>query len=205
MDQSQIYSYARGAGLSDAHAKVAAAIAMAESGGNPSAVVHDSDDDSYGLWQINMKAHSTTSLGISSANALLDPATNARAMSQISHQGNSFGPWTTYTSGKYKQWMGKSVSLVDVGRGIAAGASDAFSDTTGQLISLPGDVVDAFAKLSDGLSRTTRWVSTQKNWLRIAYVVGGGLLLYAAVETMVLPYSTKAVNAVMSGAKKVGI
>lgn len=67
----------------------AAEIAMAESGGNPSAYSPTND---VGLWQINSSHGSLASF---------DPASNARAAIRISSNGSDWSPWTTYTSGVY--------------------------------------------------------------------------------------------------------
>jgi len=69
---------------------IAAQIATAESGGNPSAISPTSD---YGLWQIN------------SSNApggeMLNPIANVREAIALSGNGSNWSPWTTYTSGIY--------------------------------------------------------------------------------------------------------
>lgn len=64
-----------------------AAVALAESGGNPTAHNAKPPDDSYGLWQINMLGklgpERRRKLGIQSNTELFNPATNARAMRMI--------------------------------------------------------------------------------------------------------------------------
>jgi hypothetical protein len=87
---------------------IAVAIAMAESSGNTKAHNVGPTDDSYGLWQINMKG----SLGparrkqfaISADTALLDPSVNAKAAHQI-FLVQGWGAWSTYTNGAYKKFM----------------------------------------------------------------------------------------------------
>jgi LysM repeat protein len=79
-----------GAGGSPGEASTAAAIAMAESGGNPNAV---SLTDDYGLWQINAS---------NGALATLSPSGSARSAVVLSHDGTDWSPWTTYTSGAYE-------------------------------------------------------------------------------------------------------
>jgi hypothetical protein len=64
-------------------AAIAAAVAMAESGGNPNAISPSND---YGLWQIN---------SIHGAQATLDVMANARAAVSISNNGQNWGPWCT--------------------------------------------------------------------------------------------------------------
>jgi Lysozyme like domain len=70
-------------------AYIAAEIAMAESGGNPSAI---SPTDDFGLWQIN---------GSWGRLATLDPRANARSAIYISADGTNWSPWTTYQTGAY--------------------------------------------------------------------------------------------------------
>lgn len=78
------------AGGNPSHAFMAAEIATAESGGNPSAYSPTND---VGLWQINQTAWGNM--------ASYDPYNNARSAIAISRNGTNWGPWTTYTSGAY--------------------------------------------------------------------------------------------------------
>lgn len=64
-------------------APTAAAVALAESGGNPNAVSASND---YGLWQINI---------VHGSQATLDVMSNARAAVAISNNGTNWGPWCT--------------------------------------------------------------------------------------------------------------
>ena len=77
------------AGGSPAHARMAAEIARAESGGNPNAI---SPTDDFGLWQIN---------GSNGSLATLNPYQNARSAIILSHNGANWNPWTTYRIGAY--------------------------------------------------------------------------------------------------------
>jgi hypothetical protein len=99
---------AKGAGFSDDNAVIAAAIAMAESGGNSNAHNPKPPDNSYGLWQINMIGDlgpaRRQQYGLSSNEQLFDPVTNAKIAFRISG-GSNFSPWTTYTGGKYKSHL----------------------------------------------------------------------------------------------------
>jgi hypothetical protein len=79
--------------------ELAAAVAMAESGGNPFAV--GDGGTSFGLWQIHAPVHpefDTTQLMVASY--------NAHAALLISKSGTDWTPWSTYNSGAYKQYMG---------------------------------------------------------------------------------------------------
>ncbi len=97
---AQLQSLAQQTGLSGNAASVAAAIAMAESGGNTNAHALTIYEDSWGLWQINLRAHP----GYSAA-SMQDPVQNARAMYAISSGGTNWQPWSTYTNGAYRQYL----------------------------------------------------------------------------------------------------
>lgn len=88
--------------------RTAIAVAMAESGGNPRAANRTAPDDSHGLWQVNyfgnLAKERTKKFG--NQQAQYDPATNARAAYAISGGGKNWRPWTTFTSGKHKQYLG---------------------------------------------------------------------------------------------------
>lgn len=96
------------AGGSPQQAPLAAAVAMAESGGNSTAFNQDSNGSiDRGLWQIN-SSHGAAST--------YDVMGNARAAVQISCNGNctnscslsgftGWGNWTTFCSGAYRQFM----------------------------------------------------------------------------------------------------
>lgn len=100
---------ARKAGFSGEGLVTAVAIAMAESRGNPSARNDNADtgDDSWGLWQINyfgnLAEGRTKKFG--PKESMTDPVANAKAAYEISGGGRNFKAWTTYTSGKYKQYL----------------------------------------------------------------------------------------------------
>ena len=87
------------AGGSPKLANIMAAIAMAESSGNPQAVDHDSNGSTdYGLWQIN-------SVHDYDPNKLLNsPLYNAQAAVAV-YNSQGLGAWTTYTNGAYKQFL----------------------------------------------------------------------------------------------------
>jgi hypothetical protein len=67
---------------------MAAAIALAESGGDPNSVGHNPGSDDLGLWQINTKFNGATQ-------ADFDPLTNARHAVRISNGGADWHSWCT--------------------------------------------------------------------------------------------------------------
>ena len=85
----EVYRAALLAGFTPQQATTWTAIALAESGGDPAA--HNPvGEDSRGLWQINLDAHSARWGGAD----LNDPEVNARAAYEISRGGTDMRPWT---------------------------------------------------------------------------------------------------------------
>jgi hypothetical protein len=110
---SDLQTLASNAGFSGDDANTAAAIALAESGGNPSAIgdVDITPGGSIGLWQINLKAHPEYN-----ATQLKDPATNAAAAFSIYQAaGNAFTPWSTFNSGAYEAHLPAPTATPDDG------------------------------------------------------------------------------------------
>lgn len=88
MNLSQLQQLAASVGFPDP--ALAAAIAMAESGGDPNAY---NTEGSYGLWQVNINFHQQFQ---SDPSVLFDPTTNAQAAFQISSGGTNWNPWSTF-------------------------------------------------------------------------------------------------------------
>jgi len=87
----------RGGGPASA-ANMAAAIALAESGGRSTASHRNSDGSiDRGLWQIN-STHGAMST--------FNPLGNARAAVSISGGGRNWNPWTVFRTGAYKKFLG---------------------------------------------------------------------------------------------------
>jgi hypothetical protein len=111
----EIYADARKAGFSRDHdeALIATAIALAESGGDPSA--HNDNpktgDDSFGLWQINrfkeLGPARRRQFNIASNDQLFDPSTNARAARTVFTDANAmFTPWSTFNRNDHEVHLG---------------------------------------------------------------------------------------------------
>jgi hypothetical protein len=121
---AQLQALAASNGFPDAN--LAAAIAMAESGGDPNAY---NTEGSYGLWQIDIKYHPEYA---SDPSVLFDPTTNARAAYKISSGGKDWSPWSTYrcpctgcgTSGPacYLQWYAGPPAVPALSKRKIAGA-----------------------------------------------------------------------------------
>lgn len=182
--QAELYTLALSQGLTPDRAKVAAAIAMAESGGNANAhnTNADTGDDSYGYWQINMLGdlgpERRKAFGISSNEQLFDPATNARAMKVVSGGGTNFYPWSTYAKGKHLPYLNNPVT--------DQGSNDpSWLEKLGKAVALPItgpiDAAQNLGSIVETVNKTARWVSNSENWLRVGYVAGGGVLVVAGL------------------------
>lgn len=88
--------------------RVAAAVAMAESGGDPSANGDAQFGGSHGLWQINLPAHPEFA-----SVDLFDPDNNAKAALAISNRGKNWEPWTTYRNGAFRKYLQNDDSALD--------------------------------------------------------------------------------------------
>lgn len=175
-------------GGAPAAAPVAAAIAMAESGGCVDATHHNSDGSTdTGLWQIN-------SVNASSG-AMLDPTANVKEAIALSNNGSSWHPWTTFTSGAYQRFLSGTPAA-------PSGITPSTTSLTGFQIPGPWNSFDPFTPGSNPLSSfsdvaksitafvkviqkpfeyataASVWLSNPHNWTRIAFV-GVGVLVIA--------------------------
>jgi hypothetical protein len=200
---------------------------MAESGGDERQITTDEDDYSYGLWQINMKGSMGPTrralYGLSSNDELLDPATNARVMSDISKQGANFNAWGAFTNGSYRKFLVNTVAVVDVPHIPLPGVSGLIANGLGFLagtapsVNTSLDVISTLSTIGNGVRKTGAWVSNPRNWVRVAYVGGGIILIYASIQSFVIPMVAKTagkvagvvgpggkVSKVAGAAKKIG-
>ncbi|WP_457030060.1 transglycosylase SLT domain-containing protein [Kitasatospora sp. P5_F3] len=110
MNINELRSLAEQAGFSGQDVGIAAAVAMAESSGNPDALgdttlVDDKWGPSVGLWQIRA-LRKPQSYGFPDTlrveSALHDPSKNAAATYAIFKSGNGWKQWSTFTNGAYQ-------------------------------------------------------------------------------------------------------
>ena len=161
------------AGGSKAVASVAAAIALAESGGNPAARNPEGPEHAEGLWQIK---------GQLVPGNILNPQVNAANAVAKYRAAKGFTPWTTYTGGAYKQYLGfdpaqkiaeGSAEGPKGGKELAEGAEAA----TGVPLKKAGEAIDSVG----GFLTTLNEPST---WLRLAEGVGGIVLFMVGLKTL---------------------
>lgn len=111
LSYGQLMGYAIAAGFPVAVAPVMAAIAEAESSGNPDAThVNTNGSTDSGLWQIN-----TVNSGvIAQYGNVFDPLSNAR-MAHAIYSGQGLSAWSTYNSGAYRSHLVGGATAVPVG------------------------------------------------------------------------------------------
>lgn len=100
MSKQLIVSLARSVGFPDPN--LAAAVAMAESGGytNAKGDFIDGAMRSIGLWQINTHAHPEYSI-----EDMANPHLNAKAALHIASTPRGWNHWSAYTHGTYKKFL----------------------------------------------------------------------------------------------------
>ena len=144
---TDIISVLQQAGFSGDSLATAYAIVRAESGGRANAFNPRGKDLSYGLFQINMLGKMgpdrRKKFGLSSNEDLYDPLTNAQVAYAISNQGTNFNPWTTYTSGKYQQFLQSGTG------GGAPGIAGSSFQQSSQVVSPTVNVYATFQKATE--------------------------------------------------------
>ena len=177
-------------------APVAAAIAEAESGGNPGAVNPNDNggrQSSFGLWQISTGTHTPPSPNWA------DPATNAQlAVAKYHGAGNTFSPWGTYDSGAYRAYLspGTTADMNVAGNPAALTAQLTAAQTQDCLVGfggVPGSswINDIFGSGGNVGSFCLLSRSQARGWIGAALLVGGtagfafaaGLLVYLAGQS----------------------
>jgi hypothetical protein len=113
----QLGALALWAGCPKSEAPIAAAIAAAESGGNPGAqgdisLMDGTWDWSQGLWQIRGLRSERGTGGLRDSVGNADPQKNAQAMYTISSGCTDWTPWSTFISGAYLPYLGMSKTAV---------------------------------------------------------------------------------------------
>ena len=123
-----VYTYAQleglwlNAGGTTATAPLAAAIAMAESGGDSAATSTQLNGTctNAGLWQLATPCGGGSGYTVAQ---LQDPATNAAVAVTVSKSGTDWSTWATYVSGAYKAF--ESASTTPDTTGLPASATTA--------------------------------------------------------------------------------
>lgn len=146
----------------------AVAIILAESGGDANAHNPRPPDDSFGLFQINMygdlKQERAERYGLRSTANLYQPRKNAEvAYDLFRRAGNTFRDWSTYNNLSYLRYMPRALQAVKE----PDTNLPTIESQVGEITNPVGEVIDFF--------------TGGENWLRVAYFVGGGVIIIVSV------------------------
>jgi hypothetical protein len=142
-------------GGNPAAADIAAAVALAESGGNASAKnVNTNGSIDRGLWQIN---------SVHGSQSTFDPIANVKAAINISNNGKNWSPWVTYTTGAFKKFLSPTtaanasgtpsgttagINIPGIGGGISvSGVTSGIINTVLGMLGIKGGLQDMFERL----------------------------------------------------------
>lgn len=186
------------AGGNRAVAPVMAAIALAESSGNPAAINptdNGGTQTSWGLWQISNGTHQQPVANI------LDPLVNAQ-QAVAKYNASGFGPWGTYATGAYTQFLPKGYQApsevnVAASTSTGGGGSDPFSiidgigKTIGNLITSPTSVATGISSIAhdtgllfstlNTIATDVLWLFKPSHWIRIACFAFGIMFLLPGI------------------------
>jgi hypothetical protein len=174
----QIAVWAQQAGFTGKDLETAVAVALAESGGRIDATNHNSNGSTdYGVWQIN---------SIHADEFTKHPQWWSVENADMAHDiwagaGNSWKPWTTYTSGAYNMYLAQASSAasgIDTG-GFAGGGPDQTKDVT--TIAGLDAISQTFSGIATALAAVAKWIGTPSNWERVGLVFIGGSLVIGSL------------------------
>lgn len=204
LSAKEVGEYAYKAGVTGSlELATAIAVASLESGFNPGSLADDSDDLSYGLWQINMKGSLGPSrraqYGLANNQALYDPATNARVMAALSKNGKDWSAWSTFTRGPAKVLAVRyTTTAAEI---IAAGGGGGIIGAIGNASDAAGAAGDAMGDIATATRATYNWVSDRNNWTRVMKVVAGAGLLIGGLYLVTRPIVTSQIEKVATAVK----
>lgn len=168
----------------------ATAIAIAESGGNASALNDNTatGDESYGLWQINMlgKMGEERERLFGRRNGLWKPGVNAKAAYTIYGQ-QGFRAWSVYKSGSYLKFIARARAARKSPQEMSTqelnfapeskmpGEGDPPFDPFD-----PGNLPDITAPF-DAINDFFSFVGNPENWKRVAFFLGGIAVIWVSI------------------------
>lgn len=181
----QIAAYAKNAGFASSEIGTMVAIALAESGGDTSALGDQALETrewgpSVGLWQIRSLNAEKGKGTERDETANLDPQTNAVHAKSI-RDSQGLNAWSTYTSNAYALFLAR-------GNAAAANAGSGTGGVPVQTVGLTSDikgVANFFVALMD-----------PKTWYRIALILAGLILVFIGVVLLFRKQIEKAGGAV---------
>lgn len=164
-------------------APLMAAVALAESSGDPAALNpadNGGTQTSWGLWQISDGTHNQP------APDILTPLGNARA-AVAKYHSQGLSAWGTYDSGAYKQYYRGDVAPSTLPQGGGGGGTQTATDTA-WWSSIPGlGILDSGRTLVNDVTHFVEWFFHPGNMARIMAFFFGLLLglpgLFALLKT----------------------
>ena len=174
----QIAVWATQAGFTGNDVTTAVAVALAESGGRIDATnTNTNGSTDYGVWQIN---------SIHADEFAKHPQWWSVENADMAHDifvaaGNSWKPWTTYTSGAYNMYLAQASSAASSVNADGFGAGG--PDSTKNVTTIPGvdSIAESFSAFSTGVAAVAKWISDPHNWERVGLVIVGGALIVGAL------------------------
>ena len=190
MRLDEIYTLCLRHGFTPDAAATMAAIALAESGGNPAAecvnCVPGVKETSIGLYQINMDAWPQYGRP-----CLHDPDCSTIAAYTISLNGSNFTPWTEYKNGGYKKYY------VPPGNIVSAGGQAIDPNVIQKAANAAGNAKNGIIdKLGGALGTSGITSDTLKQTLIALVVLGSSLaLIFLGVYGMIMAPARDVVSA----------
>lgn len=168
---SQIEGDLEAAGWPSSDIPTAAAIAEAESSGNPAAI---GPGGSWGLWQVQPQYHPDIS-------QTTNPVQQASsALSIFRAAGSSFAPWSTYLEGTYQQYLGAATSALGTATSPVAGSAGTSSSTTSSATGNP--VTDLGHGVAQALTNGGDDLRALVNNYLVALAVAGAVTAVVVLE-----------------------
>lgn len=184
------------AGGNPGAASVAAAIAMAESGGNPNATnVNTNGSIDRGLWQIN---------SIHGSQSTFDPMGNARSAIAISNNGSNWAPWCTAWTNGCSGTLDPTSPNTPAGKYFALNAGAAPSgnfENAGNPSSGGGLLGGIFSGTIFDINTWYHFFDVIANWLFYSACIGGGISA-AGIGIAIMLTETPAGKATFSAVKR---
>jgi hypothetical protein len=199
------------------HARDASWVAMAESSGDASIV---NSIGATGLMQVLQPVHVKANPGWS-VKWLQNPMNNLRAAKKLFDQAGQKwdGPWLDSRDkgglptgnggwGQHVKGSGGGISQVDddpcdlLPEGPARDwcerddGSDGGTPDMGTPLDDVKDTAEQLGRIAQAIAKGANWIADPANWVRVVYVVGGGVLTVAAVNVIARPAIAPAVQAV---------
>lgn len=170
----KIAEVAQRAGFTGDDLTTAVAVALAESGGNATAVNPVGLKD-HGLWQIN-GVHKE----LLASEDWRDPFANARMAKKV-WDGQGWNGWTVYKTGAYRLYLPRARKVTNNGKGVV------FTGTEDDPL-VPNEIEDPIEAIGSAFD----YLTDSSNWARMGlYIAGLGLVLFGLTEIVGGPGTTK--------------